>query len=132
MSHSSQPLYEILYTSLFSQDQPLSTIASIASHARRENLRRGITGLLVFDGQRFGQQLEGPEDEVRALLQRIRDDPRHLYVEVLHDGPITLRRFRNFSLAFSTLEDATALERLQSLRGLTALRAFSDLPVELE
>ncbi|WP_343590695.1 BLUF domain-containing protein [Paracidovorax wautersii] len=132
MSHPSQPLYEILYTSLFSQDQPLSAIAGIAGHARRQNLRRGITGLLVFDGQRFGQQLEGPEDEVRALLQRIRDDPRHLYVEVLHHGPIPLRRFRNFSLAFSTLEDAAALERLQSLRGLAALRAFADLPVELE
>ncbi len=132
MSSSTQPLYEILYTSTLSQDQPLSAIASIASHARHHNQQRGITGLLVFDGQRFGQQLEGPEKEVRALLERIRQDPRHIYVEVLHDGPITLRRFKNFSLAFSTLEDEDALERLESLRGLEALRAFSDLPVDLE
>lgn len=126
------PLYEVLYISTLSQGQPLSTVAHIASYARRHNQQSGITGLLVFDGQRFGQQLEGPEAEVRALLARIRDDPRHVYVEVLHDAPLEARRFQNFSLGFSTLEDDTALDRLENLRGAAAVRAFVDLPVEPE
>ncbi|WP_311221947.1 MULTISPECIES: BLUF domain-containing protein [unclassified Acidovorax] len=129
---SVSPLYEILYISTLSQGQPLSAVAHIAGHARWHNQQCGITGLLVFDGQRFGQQIEGPELEVRALLERIRSDPRHIYVEVLHDAPLAARRFQNFSLGFSTLEDDTALERLETLRGPAALRAFVDLPIELE
>jgi len=124
------PLYEVLYVSTLSVDQPLSAIATIAGQARIHNRAQGITGLLVFDGSRFCQQLEGPEDAVRALMQRIRDDPRHIYVEVLHDAPLAQRRFQNFSLAFSTLEDEHALEKLESLRGLAAVQAFSALPVE--
>ncbi len=129
---STSPLYEILYVSTLSEGQPLSAVASIAGYARHHNQLSGITGLLVFDGQRFGQQLEGPELEVRALLDRIRKDPRHVYVEVLHDAPLAARRFQNFSLGFSTLEDETALERLESLRGPAAVRAFVDLAVEPE
>lgn len=128
---TSPPLYEILYVSTLSVDQPLSAIAAIAAQARHHNRNNGITGLLVFDGSRFCQQLEGPESAVRALMQRIRDDPRHLYVEVLHDAPLEQRRFQNFSLGFSTLEDENALEKLERLRGRVALEAFSRLPIEL-
>jgi len=128
---TSPPLYEILYVSTLSVDQPLSAIAAIAAQARHHNRNNGITGLLVFDGSRFCQQLEGPESAVRALMQRIRDDPRHIYVEVLHDAPLAQRRFQNFSLGFSTLEDENALEKLERLRGRVALEAFSRLPIEL-
>lgn len=128
----SAPLYEVLYASTLATDQPLSAIAAIAAHARTRNRLHGITGLLVFDGLRFCQQLEGPEDAVRALLRRIQDDPRHIYVEVLHDAPAAQRRFQNFSLAFSTLEDERALERIEGLRGRAALDAFLALPIDLE
>lgn len=124
------PLYEVLYVSTLSIDQPLSAIAAIASRARVNNRARGITGLLVFDGSRFGQLLEGPEAAVRALMERIRDDPRHIYVEVLHDAPLPQRRFQQFSLAFSTLEDEHALEKLESLRGPNAVLTFCALPVD--
>lgn len=128
---TSHPLYEVLYVSTLSVDQPLSAIATIAAKARVHNRDHGITGLLVFDGSRFCQQLEGPEREVRALLQRIRNDPRHIYVEVLHDAPLSQRRFQNFSLGFSTLEDENALEKLESLRGLRAVQTFAALPIEM-
>jgi len=128
---TSPPLYEILYVSTLSVDQPLSAIAAIAAQARHHNRHHGITGLLVFDGSRFCQQLEGPESAVRTLMQRIRDDPRHIYVEVLHDAPLAQRRFQNFNLGFSTLEDENALEKLERLRGRVALEAFSRLPIEL-
>ena len=38
-------------------------------------------------------------------MERIRDDTRHVNVEVVHHGLLEARRFREFSLAFSTVED---------------------------
>ena len=124
------PFRGVLYISTLAADQPLSAIAAIAAHARHRNPQRGITGLLVFDGLRFGQQLEGPEDEVRALMQCIQGDPRHTTVEVLHDAPLAERRFPGFSLAYRTQEDA--LRRLEGLRGPAALAAFGALLLDPE
>jgi len=126
----SLPLYEVLYVSTLSVDQPLTVVHAIAARARIHNRERGITGLLVFDGARFCQQLEGPEAAVRTLMQHIREDPRHIYVEVLHDAPLAQRRFQQFSLGFCTIDEGTALDHLETLRGRAALQAFQALPLE--
>ncbi|MFN4117576.1 BLUF domain-containing protein [Acidovorax sp.] len=124
-------LYEVLYVSTIAPDQPLSVVAGIAGRARTANAALDITGLLIFDGQRFCQQLEGPQKAVLKLIERIRNDPRHVNVEVLHHGPLAGRRFQSFSLAFSTVEDADALARLEQLDGATALAAFEAVREEL-
>lgn len=125
-------LYEVLYVSTLAPEQPLSMVAEIAGRARQVNGELDITGLLIFDGQRFCQQLEGPKKVVLKLIERIRNDPRHVNVEVLHHGPLAGRRFQNFSLAFSTVEDVDALARLEQLDGDAALAAFNTVCNELE
>lgn len=125
-------LYEVLYVSCLAGGQPLSVVAGIASAARAANSRMDITGLLVFDGQRFCQHLEGPQTALLKLIERIRSDARHTEVEVLHHGRISARRYQNFSLAFSTLEDPEALARLHRLDGAAALAAFDAVRGALE
>ena len=117
-------LYEVLYVSTLAPDQPLQVVAEIVAHARPANASMDITGLLIFDGQRFCQQLEGPQKAVLKLMERIRDDTRHVNVEVVHHGLLEARRFREFSLAFSTVEDEEALARMEQLDGHAALAAF--------
>ena len=129
--HRSPALYEVLYVSTIAPDQPLSVVAEIAGRARFVNAELDITGLLIFDGQRFCQQLEGPQKAVLKLIERIRNDPRHINVEVLHHGPLAGRRFQQFSLAFSTVEDADALARMERLDGEAALAAFEAMRGEL-
>ena len=124
-------LYEVLYVSTLAPTQPLSAVAEIAGHARLANAELDITGLLIFDGQRFCQQLEGPHNAVLKLIERIRTDPRHINVEVLHHGPLAQRRFQQFSLAFSTVEDVDALARMETLDGDAALAAFDTVRGEL-
>ena len=121
--HLSAALYEVLYVSTIAPDQPLSVVAEIAGRARVVNAELGITGLLIFDGQRFCQQLEGPQKAVLKLIERIRNDPRHINVEVLHHGPLAGRRFQHFSLAFSAVEDVDALARMERLDGEAAVSA---------
>lgn len=126
------PLHEVLYVSTLAPGQPVGIVATIAAHARLSNIRDGITGLLVFDGQRFCQQLEGPRGPLLSLVERIRSDPRHTGMEVLHQAALDQRRFQRFSLAFSTLEDEDALPRMESLAGHQAMAAFESLAVDLE
>ena len=124
-------LYQVLYVSTLAPGQPLGVVAEIAAQARVANGQLDITGLLIFDGQRFCQQLEGPKKQVLKLIERIRNDPRHTKVEVLHHGPLAGRRFHQFSLAFSTVEDVDALERMEQLDGDAALAAFDVVCSEL-
>ena len=124
-------LYQVLYVSTLAPGQPLGVVAEIAARARVTNGQLDITGLLIFDGQRFCQQLEGPKKQVLKLIERIRNDPRHTKVEVLHHGPLAGRRFHQFSLAFSTVEDVDALERMEQLDGDAALAAFDVVCSEL-
>ena len=124
MENTSALLHEILYVSTLAADAPISVVADIAAKSRIDNQRRDITGLLVFDGMHFCQQFEGSDVEVAALMERIRQDPRHTDVELLHHGPLAERRFRRWSLGYTSVDDLDAFERLKQLRGQAAVVAF--------
>lgn len=124
---SSQQLHEVLYVSTIAPDAPISIVADIATKARITNAAKDITGLLVFDGARFCQQLEGKAKDVVRMMEHIQQDPRHIEVELLHQGPLTERRFRRFSLGFVSLDDVDPLEEIEALSGQAAVAAFMAL-----
>ncbi|MGC1173629.1 BLUF domain-containing protein [Polaromonas sp.] len=113
MDKTSQ-LHEVLYISTLAPESPVKVVSQIAAQARRGNEAAGITGLLIFDGMRFCQQIEGPRKEVLALIQRIRLDSRHTGMEVLHQGPLEARRFRRFSLGYAAVDDQDVLAQIES------------------
>ena len=127
MLTQSPDLHEIIYVSTLAPDASVQVVADIAVKSRTNNLQADITGLLVFDGLHFCQQLEGCAREVDAAMARIRVDPRHSGVAVLHQGPLDKRRFRRFSLGYTSVEDIELLERLQLLKGQAAVDAFVSL-----
>jgi hypothetical protein len=51
---------------------------SILAEARRANERDGITGALICRADIYLQWLEGPEEQVRKAIERIKRDDRHL------------------------------------------------------
>lgn len=119
--------YEILYVSTMAPDAPLSVVGDIATHARIANAARDITGVLVFDGVRFCQQIEGKQKDVLALMERTYQDTRHVNIEVFHHGPLVERRFSHFSVAFADVEEVTVLEQLEQLDGQAGVDAFTAL-----
>lgn len=125
-------LHEVLYLSTLAPGAPLKVIADIASRARKANEAAGITGLLVFDGMQFCQHIEGPRKAVLALTERIRQDPRHVDVDILHHGPLAQRRFRHFGLAYTAVEDVDVLARLRDAGAEAALAQFLALVSTLD
>jgi hypothetical protein len=126
------PLYEVLYVSTLAPDQDVTAVADIARHARVANGAANITGILVFDGMRFCEQLEGSQKQVLAMEQKIRADSRHIDMQVLHHGPLTERRFRCFTMGYSLLDDTDVLARLQDMDGQPAVDSFLALLPHLD
>jgi hypothetical protein len=122
---SGPTLYTFLYLSRLAEGFDFATFKPIAVRARERNRGLGITGTLLFDGERFCQLLEGGPVEVRALAQQIEADPRHADFAVLHEGLSGASRLRaDWSSGYCDADDLDVLDGTAGLRGAAAMRAF--------
>jgi hypothetical protein len=79
-------VYRVLSLSHLAPGRDFSGVAQILHVSRERNQPLGISGVLVFDGARFCQLIEGPRPQVVSLAQRIQADPRHTGFRVLFEG----------------------------------------------
>jgi len=68
--------------------------------ARERNKQFGVTGMLVHEGDRFFQWLEGPGTALEGLWSSIKDDERHCDIELLGEGVTPVRLFSEWDLRF--------------------------------
>ena len=125
-------LYEVLYVSTIAEDASPIVVAEIVAKARLHNRALDITGLLVFDGMRFCEQLEGRQVDVLAQLAQIQADTRHCRLLVVHQAPLKARRFTRFSMGYTTLDEDDSLAQLEALRGQQAVDSFLNLLSSLD
>jgi hypothetical protein len=93
----SMSLFRLIYTSRpFGFDS--GTLNGILAHAQQVNPRAGITGALICREDIYMQLLEGPEDEVRKAIDRIKRDDRHLEVTVHVEKPVSERLFGKWAM----------------------------------
>lgn len=78
--------FQLLYVSRLAPACTWEVMKEIVDAARRNNPAFGITGALLFDGERFCQLIEGEEPAVRTLMDNIAQDPRHTDVKLLFTG----------------------------------------------
>ncbi|MGT2425574.1 BLUF domain-containing protein [Amnibacterium kyonggiense] len=98
-------LLSVVYTSEAVQDFTELDLAVLLGVSRSNNEPQGVTGLLLADGRRFLQALEGPEPAVRATLARIALDPRHVDVRVIEESVIDERRFGSWAMGYQASVD---------------------------
>lgn len=79
-------MFRLLYISTARAEMDMVTLQAILQSAQISNRARGLTGLLIFDGNRFMQYLEGEEGAVRTLFATIKQDPRHYAVATLRES----------------------------------------------
>jgi hypothetical protein len=73
-------------------------IHTLLHDAQTRNRSLGITGLLVYDQDRFFQCLEGPADSIDHVWRSIRRDDRHSHVELLGNSPTQSRFFADWDM----------------------------------
>ncbi len=88
-------MHLIFYTSQsnIDADKVEANLADIVRSCQKHNTSDGVTGVLFYENGTFIQALEGEEKDVRATLERVRQDPRHSHMHILVDLPVEARSF---------------------------------------
>lgn len=92
------PLRAIGYVSQATQPWGRKAVEAMVAGAAAFNLQAGVTGVLFFDGIRYLQYLEGPDDGLEIAYSRIRASSLHFDVMELARGNIGRRLMPYWSM----------------------------------
>lgn len=108
-------LTTLIYRSHICEHVPFKILNEMVAAANEKNSQEDVTGILLFNGVHFFQLLEGPEEGVFKLYNRICEDDRHYnVVELLCDFAPT-RRFGKVGMELFDLREHDRDEVLQSV-----------------
>lgn len=96
-------MHHIIYISTAARDLSDEELLILLEQARRYNTARNITGVLLYGHRMVVQVLEGEQEVIEELYQRIARDERHLSVMKLADKPIQARSFSDWSMGYERL-----------------------------
>jgi len=92
------PLRAIAYVSQARPDLSAERLQTLVNDATRFNRMAGVTGVLLHDGQRFLQYIEGPEDALGVAYSRILGASSHREIVELARGRVGRRMFPYWSM----------------------------------
>ncbi len=115
------PVYQLVYISRATRPLDDPELTRLATAAARFNGGHDITGLLLHDGSRFIQALEGPQPAVEALMTRIARDPRHDSIAYIERRTVAGRQFGGWAMDARRVRDAGGAQAfLDDLKRLLA------------
>lgn len=79
---------------------PAEALTEILAVSRKNNAGLNVTGLLIFDGRRIFQLLEGPRAGVAEVVARLTIDRRHTDFSALFFERDELRWFSGFEMDY--------------------------------
>ena len=97
-------MFQLIYISTARRDIDQQEVSKILANARRRNQADRLTGLLVFDGVRFLQALEGDRGLVESCYARIRQDSRHRAPVTLSERETEVREFGDWTMAWTRVD----------------------------
>jgi hypothetical protein len=93
-------LVELSYLSEAVSDMSFLGLMRLLESSRSFNQKHGVTGILLYDNQQFGQIIEGERANIMRVWKRIQEDKRHHRIELLEIREITERSFPDCLLRF--------------------------------
>ncbi|WP_438971153.1 diguanylate phosphodiesterase [Methylophaga sp.] len=91
-------LFQLIYKSKKRENFPSEFIPKFTQKLCSRNEAKGITGILLFDGEYFLQVLEGDQKQVMSLMSQIEADERHNEITVILKEPIPKREHRDWGM----------------------------------
>lgn len=108
-------MYFLIYVSSATSEFSSGDLLTLLDSCRKNNTNAGISGMLLYKDGNFMQVLEGDQQTVQALYNKIGRDTRHRGVIKLLDGILPERQFAEWSMGFQDL----GTEEVQTLPGFT-------------
>ncbi len=78
-------------------------LPEIAEQSKHNNIDKWLTGLLVYGNNEFIQVLEGAENDIKTLYQKLLSDKRHTNLKVVKKGILERRYFPTWSMGFHSV-----------------------------
>ena len=103
-------MYSILYISRASKNCDKTAVQKILQSSRQNNPINAITGILIHKSPNFLQYLEGPNEAVGELYEKIESDDRHNSVKIISRSEIDSRVFSDWEMGFASEEDLRPLQ----------------------
>jgi methanogenic corrinoid protein MtbC1 len=112
MARNGPPFATLCYQSRTKRLPTSDDLAQLVIEARERNRQSGVTGMLIHEGDRFFQWLEGPGEALEGLWSSIKRDDRHSDIELLGEGVTPIRLFSEWDLRFlhRPVDDPPSLE----------------------
>jgi hypothetical protein len=118
-------LTRLMYISTVRHGYDAKILDEILDISRVRNQQNGLTGLLIFDGRRFLQYLEGEKEAVYATFERIKKDTRHYAVVKLRETEGSNRQFTTWDMALC--ESSSGAEFDAHVKTVAALTMGCDM-----
>ena len=125
-------MIQLSYISSAARPMDNEQLLGLLSHCLTYNSTHDITGMLLFGDGIFLQALEGQDEAVLSLYDKIEKDERHRDVKILHRNVIQERQYSEWSMGFQRLsgEDLHAIEGLRDYPTKTFNDQFASQGVE--
>ena len=98
-------MHRVTYLSAATAPLDAAGLQALLTVSRRNNARLGITGMMLYHDGSFLQILEGPEDAVNGLYDRISQDSRHGGMIRMLAAPVTTRAFPDWQMGLVQLSE---------------------------
>ncbi|GLQ22857.1 hypothetical protein GCM10007853_07310 [Algimonas ampicilliniresistens] len=115
-------MFQLIYSSVITVDVTQDQMRQIALESRASNEAANLTGALLVSDRGILQILEGDEETVRAVYNRIKKDPRHMGCEILLARQCKAREFRQMAMGFCKASDDDGYEVKMAIMALKARR----------
>jgi hypothetical protein len=97
----------LFYCSLAKKDISKDDILNILSWSRQYNKKNDVTGILLYwkKTNQFMQVLEGEENILLNLYDKICKDTRHSLIKIIYQEDIIARGFKAWTMAFQAIDE---------------------------
>lgn len=112
--------YALVYYSTARFGLTEEEVSQILETARNANKRLYITGCLLLFRNEFLQILEGERETIVTLFERITKDSRHYNINLIYEGEISNRLFKNWDMAYCKVSD----DNREELAGYLGMKEF--------
>ncbi len=124
-----QDLYQLLYLCEPARGSDVRGFGEVVRAMRQCHLAHGITGALLFDGERFCQLLEGPPETVHRLMRETLAHHALGAIDIRHDAPLCppARRQPGWRSGYCGASDLDRVIAAAAPSGSAAVDAFIGL-----
>ncbi len=98
-------MYYLIYVSSATKLLDEAQLTKILQESRENNLEKDITGILIYMDGSIIQLLEGEEEAVNQVYDKILLDGRHTGIIKIKDGSTEDRRFPDWSMGFKSVSE---------------------------